>query len=80
MSIMVSQSLSTMVYKSLPWSKKVYHGLQKSTIVYKSLPWSTKVYHGPQRSIVTLGLKRETETMVVVVVVFEIQMQDAPIM
>jgi len=77
---MVSQSLYAAAYKSLPWSTNVHHGLQKSTLVYKGLPWSTKVYHGPQRSIVTLGLKRETETMVVVVVVFEIQMQDAPIM
>jgi len=81
MSIMVSQSVSTMVYKSLPWSKKVYHGLQKSTIVYKSLPWSTEVQNN-------IGIEKRdrdftntaAQQQMTMVEVFEIQMQDAPIM
>jgi len=82
-SILVYHGLqkSTMVCKSLPWSTKVYHSLQKSTMVYKSLPWSTEVQ-------INIGIEKRdrdftntaAQQQMTMVEVFEIQMQDAPIM
>ena len=82
-SILVCHGLqkSTMVYKRPPWSTKVYLGVQRSTMVYKSLPWSTEVQSN-------IGIKKRdrdftntaAQQQMTMVEVFEIQMQDAPIM
>ena len=82
-SILVCHGLqkSTMVYKRPPWSTKVYLGVQRSTMVYKSLPWSTEVQ-------INIGIEKRdrdftntaAQQQMTMVEVFEIQMQDAPIM
>jgi len=71
--------LTTNVYHG--FSILVYHGLQKSTMVCKSLPWSTEVQ-------INIGIEKRdrdftntaAQQQMTMVEVFEIQMQDAPIM
>ena len=82
-SILVCHGLQkpNMVYKRPPWSTKVYLGVQRSTMVYKSLPWSTEVQ-------INIGIEKRdrdftntaAQQQMTMVEVFEIQMQDAPIM